>query len=216
MKMKSLLWTAIAFLFIGVEVSIAGIDLLPDVLGYVILFAAFSVLTAHEPSFTRPRLITAPLALLHAALLLGLVDNETVLFVIQVAGVLLDLLMAYFAFIALGRLAAAFEQDQLRRPVDSGFLFYALVTALPLIAVLLPELERLIFFAIVCLSLYVFNLVIRCYRHILLPVPVEEIPEINLEDYLVMEDSSAEDMEGAEEPVEDGLLLADDSETQEL
>ncbi|MCL2030248.1 MAG: hypothetical protein FWG93_01750 [Oscillospiraceae bacterium] len=203
MKMKSLLWTAFAFLFIRVDLFLFGADILPDVAGYVVLFITFSILTAREPSFNRPRLLTVPLALLQTALLMRLADNETVVFILQVSGVLLDLLAAYFAFIALGRLAAAFEQTDLRRPVDSAFVFYAFAAALPLVAVLAPELERLVFFVVICLSLYVFNLLIRCFRLILLPVPVEEEPEEDAE----TDTEDAEDTEDTED--------AEDGETEE-
>lgn len=180
MRMKSLLWTAFAFLFVSVDLSVFGFDILPDIAGYLVLFIAFSVLTAHEDSFSRPRLLVVPLVFLQAAFLMRLVENESVIFILQVVGVLLDLLMAYFAFIALGRLAVAFEQDKLRRTVDSAFIFYALTAALPLLAALAPDLERLGFFVIICLCLYVFNLLIRCYREILLPIP--EIPEEEMKD----------------------------------
>ena len=177
MRMKSLLLTAFAFLFITVELSLSGVDILPDIAGYLVLFFTFGVLAAHEPSFNRSRLVAVPLVLLEGALLMRLTDNDTLIFVLHVAGVLLSLLMGYFAFTSLGRLAATYERDDLRKPVDGGFIFYAFAAALPLLGVLFPDIKQIVFFVTVCLGLYVSNLLIRCYRLILLPVPEPEFPE---------------------------------------
>ena len=182
MKLKSLLWTAIAFIFISVDVSVLGVNLLPDLLGYVILIMSFSALAMRERTFTYPRMLAVPLAGLHAALLLGLVENETLLLILSAVDLLLKLVMAHLVFNALGRLAAAYEQDDLRRPMDSAFIFFTLAAAFPMLSRLVDALEGLCYFASIFLCLYVVNLLVRCYRQILLPVPVEPEPEPALDE----------------------------------
>lgn len=195
MKMKSLLWTALAFLCTAFDIPVAGVDILPDILGYFLLFICFSVLTVHEGSFNTPRLFSALLFLSQLVFLLKLVDNQDILLLLQVAVALTDLLLFFFAFSSLRRLAVSFEQDDLRLPADSAFFFYAPTAVLPLLSDLAPDIEKLCLFVAVCLYLYVFNVIIRCYRQILLPV---EEPE-------VLERSSADDLEDSSE-AEPGIL----------
>ena len=189
MKMKSLLWMAFAFFLISAEIAAFGFDAFPEVLdilpnlaGHIILFVCFSILSFHERGFLRARTLTVPLILLQLVFLWDMVDNANMVLILQVLGLLGNLLLGFFAFAALGRLAATFEQDNLRRPVDGAYIFFAISVALPLISRLMPDLTKLCFFVSLCLCLYVLNLMIRCYRQILLPVeaPDDELSEVDV------------------------------------
>ncbi|MDR1736293.1 MAG: hypothetical protein LBR85_05430 [Oscillospiraceae bacterium] len=177
MRIKSLLWVAIALLFTGIDIPLLIPDFLPDLVGYIILFVCFSMLASYERYFSLARVMTVPLMLAGVANLLNLVTNGSLFIFLSLVCTFLDLLMYYFTFSALARLADSFEQSDLRRPIDSSFIFYTAATVLPLIGELMPDIVPLFILIIVFLVLYVCNIIIRCYRQILLPVEVPPEPE---------------------------------------
>ena len=186
MRMKSLLWLGLSMLICAFDIPVYGIDILPDILGYIILFVCFSVLAAEEQRFLAPRGLTLVSAVLSVALAFSLVTEPQPLLVLQLLLAALDVLLLFLAFDGIGRLARTHQFSSLVKPMDIAFFLYAPAALLPFAAAAMPELSRVIELVRVCLLLYVFNSIVYAYRTLLLPVQLPPPPELadNNEDVL--------------------------------
>ncbi len=202
MKIKQLKGVAFALLILMVDIPLFGFDVIPDILGYLLLFIFLGTLAVDEPRFAPARAVGSLLFLHQIVILFNLLEKGDFLILFIIAGYFLDALMVYYIFRGLTALSITHDKRDLLKTIDRSFYFYAPTVILILLPELAPELAKLCFFICICLYLYVLNTIILCYNTILLPVPIdedtEELEAVSVDGTTIMRHKHAESEEHSE------------------
>jgi hypothetical protein len=178
LRIKTILAAGAGLVFLLADLRVFGFNILPDIVGMLVIAVTAGILAEHEPSFSRLRTFAFAVSVPELAFMLQLLQGGAWPLLILVARSLVSLLLLVFFFSSLSRLARTWDAGRIIGALDTAFYLCALSRLLPFLSETLPRASA---FAAGVVTVAALNAVIQSYRAILLPIP-DPPPEETAED----------------------------------
>lgn len=171
-RIKNLPTLIFGIAFAAVDIPVFGFDILPDIVGYFLVFFSSTLLAEEHFRFKRVRNISLPLLICETSSVFKLSGTGFTVFLALLI-TLLGLYVMYYIFSAISHMAQDIEEENIAITLNAAFFFYAPSVLLPFVSALLPDIDKLCYFISVCVSLFLLNTLIRAYKKVYLPIPAE-------------------------------------------
>lgn len=139
-----------AFFFILIDFRIQGFDVLPDIVGYLMLSGGLALLAAHSPRFAQARSLSNAMILLSVFSLFEPQSQGGGIhfgafgplgFVIGIVAMVVSLLMVYHLFGGIGELASRLGRNDLAAEADlrwRQYLMLAIAVLAGIVLIVMP------------------------------------------------------------------------------
>lgn len=162
MGFNKILWGFI-FLF---DFRINGFDILPDFIGYILIFLGLKMLAERNENFNKAKLLALPLIFLSLLDIYQTQDNAQVVshsFFVEIIGIafmVISLIMVYRICLGISEMAGMKSDTELEIKAMQRWKIYLISEILLLSVIIIPSFFALLFFPIVIFSFVAYILIL--------------------------------------------------------
>lgn len=160
------------FLMIMLDFRIAGIDLLPDFIGYIIFFSSLGYLASQNEYFEKAKNLSIAMIVLSFFTIYQKTNNiannyslgNPVMFFIGLIALIVDLILVYNIFQGINQMASIQNKDYLISESDECWKYYLILCFVPLIAIILMFIPVVLALFLICLVAFAIYVIYKIYK----------------------------------------------------
>ncbi|WP_152539065.1 hypothetical protein [Fervidicella metallireducens] len=157
---------------IMLDFRIAGFDLLPDFIGYIIFFNSLGYLVSQSEFFDKAKNLSIAMIVFSLFTFYQKTNNmgnnynfgNPVIFVIGLIALIVDLILVYNIFQGINQMASVQNKDYLINESDECWRYYLILCFLPLIAIILMFIPVVLVLFLICLIAFAIYVIYKIFK----------------------------------------------------